>query len=118
MESPPSTISTSPFGSFHGPASDLIHQSSIGVTVASTNTNPMAANARVIQRAAVRMLVHEQVQHHAALVRPFAMFKQIDSLPGSERQTALVNRNGELRRSECGTDVGGHIVRSFGGVPV
>ena len=58
------------------------------------------------------------MQYDAAAVRPLAMFEQINALPGSQRQLALVNRNRQLRLRESRPDMRRHIVRTLGRVPV
>ena len=56
------------------------------------------------------------MQGHTARMGPRAVFPQINSLPGSQRELAGVNREGEVHRRQRGADVGGHVVVAFGGV--
>lgn len=51
-------------------------------------------------------------------MRPFAMLEQIDALPRTKRQCALVDRNRKLRVRQRAADVRGHVVRSFRRVPI
>jgi hypothetical protein len=47
-----------------------------------------------------------------------AMLPEVDGLPGAEGGAAVEDGEGESRRGEGCADVGGHVVRAFGGVAV
>ncbi len=51
-------------------------------------------------------------------MRALSMFEQVNALPGSQRQLALVNWDRKLRLRERRADMRRHVVGPFGGVPV
>src|SRR6201996_7570327 len=58
-----------------------------------------------------------ELHYHLAPMRPCAMLDQVDSLPGSQRQAAVQDRNMQRRRSQHGLDVARHVVGAFAVVP-
>ena len=56
------------------------------------------------------------MQQNVAQLRVGAMLEHVDRLPCAQAQRAAANRNRNLRRSERGPDVRGHVVAAFGGV--
>lgn len=59
-------------------------------------------------------LVSEQVQDELSAVRSRTVFEKIDTLPGSQRESAIHDGNRELHLCERGFQVGRHVVRAFG----
>ena len=55
-------------------------------------------------------------RHGTAVVRG-AVLENINALPGAQRHSSLLHRNGELRLGQSGADVRRHIVRPFRRVP-
>ena len=51
-----------------------------------------------------------------ARVPHLAVFPEVNALPGSERELAVVERDAEVHAGERGADVRGHVVVAFGGV--
>src|SRR5215831_7678198 len=64
------------------------------------------------------VLFPEQVKQDGPSVGGGTVLKNIDALPCSEAETALLHGNRELRQGEGGTDMCGHIVRPLDGVAV
>ncbi len=46
------------------------------------------------------------------------MLKHVDPLIGAEHQFALAYGDAELSLGQCALDVGGHVIRPFGGMPI
>jgi hypothetical protein len=58
-------------------------------------------------------LFADEMQRDAAGVTAQAMLPQINSLPRSKREPAIVNRNTQVHRCERGADVRGHVIAAF-----
>lgn len=54
-----------------------------------------------------------QMCHDFSSVRSIPMFEKVNSLPCSERQTAILDRNVQADRQHRRLDMGRHIVRTF-----
>src|SRR5258707_509270 len=46
------------------------------------------------------------------------MLEQVYTLPGAQRESSVVDRNGKLRLCESGADVRGHVVGTFSRMPI
>ncbi len=46
------------------------------------------------------------------------MLEQINPLPSSQGEPAVHDRNGELHADQRGSDMGGHVVVAFVGMPI
>jgi hypothetical protein len=58
------------------------------------------------------------MQGDFSLVRRAAMLKEINTLPGPQRELALQDRNSKLHAGEGGADVSRHIIGAFVRVPI
>src|SRR2546421_182227 len=66
-------------------------------------------------RGLASLFPHEMDRNNAGM-RRFAMFPEINSLPGSERKLAATKWNGEVHRGQRRADVRRHVVIAFGGM--
>jgi uncharacterized protein (DUF952 family) len=64
----------------------------------------------------VRCLLAHDVHGHRAHMRRPAMFPDIDTLPRSKRQSAVLDRQAHVHGGQRRAHVGGHIVHPFDGV--
>jgi len=55
----------------------------------------------------------QSVDNDAAHMRTNAMFPKINPLPGSQRESPLVNRNGKIHRGKRRANVRRHIIITF-----
>lgn len=56
------------------------------------------------------------MQRNSALVGCCAVFPKVDALPGSQSQSTAKDGDAQMDTHERGTDVGWHVIVSFGGV--
>jgi hypothetical protein len=62
-------------------------------------------------------LFTKEVNHDLTTMPRFAVFPNVDPLPGSQGQPPTFNRDGQTDRGECRTNVRGHVIITLGGVP-
>lgn len=56
------------------------------------------------------------MEHDSTPMRPVSMLVEVETLPGSERQLPVKDRDTEVHGGQRGPYVGGHIVGSFSGM--
>ncbi len=60
----------------------------------------------------------KEMQGDLSLVRRTAVLKQINTLPGPQSELAMQDRNRKLHAGQGRTDMGGHVIGAFVGVPI
>ena len=58
------------------------------------------------------------MRYQLAMMTVIPVFKDINPLPGAQCQPMIVHRDGQLGLRQGCLDMGGHIVRSLGAMPV
>ena len=58
----------------------------------------------------------DEMEAERAVVWGASMLPEVDALPRSQGESAMIHRNGEIDRGQSSSDVGGHVVVALGGM--